>query len=183
MASEKSEPRRAEPESLEEAREAWVSDIRGRLAAILEENEAGGLATADRVAQTAFDVDPDDDGTGGITPSEQILREQIMLQGIDATTATIVARTLMRLDMNQLLVHSRQASELLGISTVSLKRNRENRRWTPAADLRSRGRAESVVYWTAGLLHVLNWRRAHPRTGGPYGWFPEQVRPIPETSE
>lgn len=149
-----------------------------------EEEEGGESITAEqamRLAATMYDMEVDD-ALSGVEPAVVLMRELLMQQGLDDVTAIVVARALMRVDLSKLTVSSRKASELLDVTPVTLLRHRQSGRWLPAAEHKSIGkdgkvRSESVIYWLAGILHVIAWRRKHPRTGGAIVWFPPQIRP------
>lgn len=163
-------------------REKWITTQAGRIKEILSVGADEPMAEDEalRLATLMHDMDVDDP-LSGVEPAVVIMRELLMQQGLDDVTAIVVARALMRLDMNKLTISARMASELLDVSTVTLLRHRQNERWLPAAEHKSEGeggklRSESIVYWLAGILHVIAWRRKHPRTGGSTVWFPEQIR-------
>lgn len=153
-------------------RDHWVRTEADRLA-----DELAPLGyTADecrRLAELMHDMDVDAP-TRDLAPEQVILQELIAMQGFDVATASLLARTMTKLDWGRLEVSSQWAADLMGTSRNTLLSNMVRGR-VPAKNVmlnRKGDRQDTITYWLSRILITRAWRRKHPRTGGPVSGFP-----------
>lgn len=153
-------------------RDHWVRTEAARLT-----GELAGLGyTPDecmRLAMLMHDMDVDHP-TRDLSPEQVILQAMIAMQGFDDTTASILARTLTKLDWSKLEISPQWAADLLGTTRNTLLNNMVSGN-VPAKNvmLNVRGdRQDMITYWLSRILIIRAWRRRHPRTGGPVSGFP-----------
>lgn len=127
-----------------------------------------------RLAILMHDMDVDNPSPADLTPEQVILQELILMQGFEATTASILARTLTKLDWGRLELSSQWTADLLDTTRNTLLTNMVLGR-VPAKVVimnRAGSRQELITYWLSRVLITRAWRRRHPRTGGPVSGFP-----------
>lgn len=153
-------------------RDHWVRTEAERLT-----GELAGLGYSPdeclRLAMLMYDMDVDAP-TRDLTPEQLILQAMIAMQGFDDTTASILARTMTKLDWSKLEVSPQWAAELLGTSRNTLLTNMVSGN-VPAKNVmlnRKGDRQDMITYWLSRVLIIRAWRRKHPRTGGPVSGFP-----------
>lgn len=158
------------------ARDAWVDKMLPRLTGILCDDR---LAEADRYTEAecrellaflhGMDVDRP---TGDLTPGQLVLQRLIVMQGWDPMTASLMARTMPKLNWGRLEVASYAAATILDVNLTTLLRNRLLGNVPVKSEHWSRHRKEAIVHWLSTILYILAWKRQHPWTGGPVSGFP-----------
>lgn len=157
-------------------REAWVEKMLPRLTAVLADDrldEKARYSEAELRELLAFLYDMDvDENTGDLTPGQLVLQKLITMQGWDAMTASLLARTLPKLEWGRLEVASFAAAEILDVNLSTMLRNRVAGNIEVKSEHWSRHRKEAVVHWLYDILFIAAWKRQHPWTGGPVSGFP-----------
>lgn len=153
-------------------RDHWVRAEAERLT-----HELAGLGyTPDeclRLAMLMHDMDVDQP-TRDLSPEQVILQAMIAMQGFDDMTASVLARTLTKLDWGKLEISSAWAADLLNTTRNTLLNNMVSGN-VPAKNVmlnRKGDRQDMITYWLSRILIIRAWRRRHPRTGGPVSGFP-----------
>lgn len=150
----------------ETARDRWVRQEAEALAPVLEPL---GYTAAEcrRLAEITHDLDVAGTSGDGRTPEQVVLRELLLMQGLDTATADILSQTLPRLDWAKIEIGGRAASLLLGVSRNSLLQNMLNDR-VPAWNVIMSGDKQDVItYSLARILFTHAWRRRAPKHTAP----------------
>ena len=154
-----------------ETRDAWVKSIARRLTELLASERPDGdplysEAECKELAELLHDL-PSETKRGAMRPEEVVLEKLLQMQGIEYSTAHIVARALPRLDMNRLLAPASLSADLLGFTAITLGRHRRGNTFQADVVHGTETRAETIAYRFERLLRVIAADRHRTMLSGP----------------
>ena len=162
----------------DETRDVWIGTVSRTLFEELHDEREPGLVMyteeeCRHLADFLYDLDVDGK-TGDMSPHAMVLREMLVMQGVDQMTAGLLARVMPTIDWARLEVTSARAARLLDVNKTTLLRNRHLGNVAPKSVHYSSKRIDAAVFWLSKVLHIMSWKRQHPWTGGPTPGFPEE---------
>lgn len=148
--------------------EQWVQDTAARLADALPGYTSGECYAVARFLAT---VDVDKPGA-----SKAILHELLLIQGVPAEAAKLLAGLLPTLDLVKLMSTAIEAGNVLDVAKSTISRRVEDGRLPLAVNHGPILWRRESWFWLSDLLYVLRWRAQHPRVEG-HGsrWWPEKI--------
>lgn len=146
-------------------RDVWVAQTSRHIETVLSGRYTP--AECEALAKLLYDL-PRTSAPGGMSPEAIVLERLLLLQGLEPSTAHILALAIPRLDLDRLLVASNPAADLLGISRVTLGRHRRSGALPADVEQGTEQRLETVAYRLDRLLRVISTdRHRDVLTGGP----------------